>query len=196
MSIANVQNKLGTAFHESFPLNRDGIRQIFQAIAEHGNDPTKSSLTFDDFRKFTSLGTNHVKSFRRYAYGLGLIDEKERLTRFGQIAMEHDPNFNLPDTQWAMHYNMSSAHKCGPAFWTEIVTAHLHPNSELKRDALAQLITDLVSEQGVKQISWETAQRTATVFLTSYSKTDGLGSLNILHHEGGRYLVEERPTAP
>jgi hypothetical protein len=184
--------KLGTAFHETFPLDRARLTSILETVAAHAGDGTK--LTYDDFKERSGLGANQVKSFRRYAQGTGLIDKNERLTEFGSLVAEQDPQISKPATQWMMHYYMVAPHHSGPMFWHHLSTKVLVEGAELTRDSVGQSIKEFLAAQGERALAEETYPKTATVFLGSYEKGGGFEALEILRAEAGKYRVgQPRP---
>ncbi len=98
--------KLGTAFHESFLLDRSRLAPILEVFAAHKGDAAR--LTYEDFKARSGLGANQVKSFRRCAFGTGLVDGDSKVTPFGAVVSEHDPQLSKLPTQWAMHYCSNS----------------------------------------------------------------------------------------
>lgn len=189
--------KLGTAFHESFRLNRSGISQILQIIANHEvSADADRKLTYDDFREKTSLGANQVKSFRRYAYGTGFVDENERLTIFGRQAVKHDSNLNNTTTLWLMHYHMAAPHKQGPLFWNHLASNYFAPHSEFSRELVSNEIKSFSLTQGDRELADDTYKVAATTFLGSYAETDALGQLGILENQDAKYFVRQPKSVP
>jgi hypothetical protein len=184
--------KLGTAFHETFPLDRSRLAPILETVTAHSNEEAR--LTYEDFKERSGLGANQVKSFRRYAYGTGLIDENERLTNFGALVTEQDPQLATLATQWVMNYHMTAPHHSGPLFWHHLLKTALIPGNELTREGTGQLIKDFLTQQGDRALADDTYPKTATVFLGSYEKGGGFESLEILRTEAGKYRVgQPRP---
>jgi hypothetical protein len=187
--------KLGTAFHETFPLDRARLASILETVAAHANDGAK--LTYDDFKERSGLGANQVKSFRRYAYGTGLIDDNERLTDFGALVAEQDPQLSTLGTQWVMNYYMTAPHHNGPLFWNHLLTTAFIVGNELTREGTGLLIKEFLTEQGERALADDTYPKTATVFLGSYEKGGGFEALEILRAESGKYRVgQPRPIPP
>ena len=176
MSTANEGDRLGTAFHESFSLSRPAISQVLQYIASSGEDKP----SFDDLREGTTLGTNYIKSMRRYSRGAGLVDEHERLTTFGRLVASMDATLSNPITMWLLHYFLSSPHHQGPPFWSALVQGLLNQQAQITQSEIAADISRFLESEGEKQLAERTLQTTATVFAGTYVKSDGLGPLGIL----------------
>ncbi|MDQ3638609.1 MAG: DUF4007 family protein, partial [Actinomycetota bacterium] len=99
-----------------------------------------------------------------------------------------------------VHYHLSSPYGPGPVFWNRLVTRSLRVGDELQRGEVAQEIARIVEEDTGKQLATRTAQSTATVFLGTYSKSDGLGPLGILKSidakDSAVYQVQEPVPLP
>lgn len=197
------QQKLGISFHRSFPLSRPSLTQVMEA-AEQVTRGGKAEFSLGGLREQTSLGTVYVEAMPRYARAVGLLDEDNRLTRFGRLAREHDPGLDKPETQWAMHYHLVAPHGCGPAFWHHLVTTCLRPGDTLDSKSLVNVLAAFLAERGEPALSPEgTLRPSATVFLGTYAKSDALGGLGILRAEAGEgfgastaYVVADAPTTP
>lgn len=158
----------------------------------------------DLLRERTTLGANYIKSMPRYAFGSGVLAGTMRartvLTAFGEQVRLHDPNLDHIVTQWLIHYHLSSPHGPGPAFWNHLVTHSLRIGDELQRGEVAGEIARIAEEDTGKQLATRTAQSTATVFLGTYAKSDGLGSLGVLKPvdtgNGVVYQVQEPVPLP
>jgi hypothetical protein len=144
----------------------------------------------------TGLGANYVKAMPQYAKGSGLLESDYRLSEFGQIALQCDPMLMQLSTQWLMHYHLSAPHGPGPLFWHKIVSSHFSPANEFERGELSDQIGDLYEQSENKPLKARTAQATATIFLGTYEKPEGLGRLGILDKQAdGSYRVLA-PKAP
>src|SRR5437870_2948365 len=169
-----MQEKLGLSFHRTFALSRDTLRQIVETAVRY------PELTFGNIREDTTLGTIQVQSARRYAIGVGLLDEHEALPLFGKLAYQHNPGLSSVSTQWIMHYHMVAPHRSGPAFWNHLVLNCLRPGDTLTSQSLAHEIGQFIEQDEGRQIEMDTLKKTATAFLGTYSKADALGSLGLL----------------
>lgn len=194
----SVNKRLGTAFHETFPLSRPSVATVLEVV--DGIDSEGGSVSLADLLKErTTLGANYIRSMPRYAVGSGTLvgtaRGKTRLTTFGEQARLHDPGLDHAATQWLMHYHLTSPHGPGPVFWTHLVTRGLRVGDELQRGRVAQEIARVAEEDTGKPLAPRTAQATATVFLGTYAKSDGLGPLGILSSvdsgDGVVYRVQE-----
>lgn len=182
-------NKLATAFHESFALSLPSVSQVLQVASE-------GALSYDAIKQGTTLGNNYVKAMRRYAKAVGLLDDREGLTPFGRLVLRHDPFLQNARTLWAMHYHLCAPHQHGPGFWGYLVSKLFTPYRELCTEDVAQDIADYLRTQGDSALAPRTLRTTATIFLGSYAKSDGLGSLGILVDNGQAKTVAEEPPLP
>ncbi len=194
--------RLGTAFHESFSLVRPALASVLEVADSSESEGTSTSLA-DLLKERTALGANYIKSMPQYARGSGLFAKASRskmtLTTFGKQARLHDPHLNHPATQWLMHYHLSSLNGPGPSFWNHLITRVLRVGDGLERSEVAREIARIAEEETGKPLADRTAQSTATVFLKTYTKSDGFGPLGVLRPIGGdgsmSYRVQE-PTLP
>jgi len=190
--------RLGSVFHESFSLSRQSITQIINTINQHSN--------FADLRQFererifqerTSLGTRYIKAMPRYAIGTGMIDSKYTLQPLGKFACNHDQLLDHIGTIWLMHYHLSAPHGPGPKFWNDLVASRFFPNNIFSSDEISEQIGNSIWKTENKILSERSVRTTATIFLGTYTKPEGLGKLRILDiTDSGRYQVKEAIQAP
>ena len=189
--------RLGTIFHETFPLSRQSIFQILNAI---NNNPTISSVSQTErehvFQQDTSLGTRYIKAMPRYALGCGFMNSEYILSDFGSYVNVHDKLLDQISTQWLMHYHLSAPQGPGPSFWNVIVSKRFYPGSDFTADEIVEQIGNFIWETEDKILSERAVRSTVTIFLGTYTKTEGLGKLNLLEvSESGRYVVRD-PASP
>lgn len=184
----------GLTFHRTFSLSRPSITEILQLAATQPK--SESGLSRKDIRAGTTLGTIYVESMPRYALGAGLLDEKNRLTPFGRLAVQHDLQLALPATQWMMHYYLSAPEGPGPAFWHDLVTSHFRPGNQFSAEELGSHLADFVEQTEGKPLAERTVRSTITTFLGTYTKSDGLGGLGLLEQDGSSYYVRESSPPP
>ena len=194
-----VSERLKTAFHETFSLSRPALTQIMTVAdsREVRGKPTTSESRRALLRHATTLGTNYVKAMPKYGWGTGLLSPEIQLTVFGDIAHVRDPLLEWPSTQWLMHYHLSAPQGPGPTFWHYLVVTRFLPGEEFDTDDIEQEIAAFVERTEGKTLSRNSVRPTATAFLGTYSKSDGLGKLGILEHIGTRrYRVAEVDPPP
>ncbi|WP_072008534.1 DUF4007 family protein [Hymenobacter sp. IS2118] len=185
-----VSQKLGTAFHEQFKLNRNGLAQMLRVVE---NNKPGNTLVYDDFKQATTLGNNQVKSYRNYLKASGLTNEDLTLTPFGQTVVENDSSLSEADTQWCLHYGMSVSHMPGPLYWNRLVNEGFTPGRPVSSSHLADDIREITTEGGAAPLAPDTYREAAAVFIGTYSDLDSLGSLGILEEAEGRsqYTVRQ-----
>ncbi|GIV17513.1 MAG: hypothetical protein KatS3mg022_2948 [Armatimonadota bacterium] len=183
---ATKEFRIGTVFHETFALSRPAVASVLQAVQAWDRERT---TLFDHLRENTTLGTRYCKAMPRYAQGSGLIDDKYRVTEFGRKVLENDPSLLSEVTQWLMHYHLSAPQGPGPLFWHGLVTRTLRPGRTLRSSEVAQELADILREQGQKEPTPRALQSTATIFLGTYARSDGLRALQVLQEEDGVYTV-------
>lgn len=169
--------KLGTAFHEQFKLNRSGLSQMLRVIEANKSG---KSLVYDDFKDATTLGNNQIKSYRNYLKASGLTTDSLAITPFGKAVIEHDLSLSESATQWCLHYGMSVSHMPGPVYWNKLVTDIFTPGRPLSLGQVADDIKEITTEGGAAPLASETYREAASVFLGTYTEKEYLGSLGIL----------------
>jgi hypothetical protein len=184
--------RIGTVFHETFALSRPSMSAVLNAI---GHRQEGNSRLFEHLRKATTLGTRYCKAMPRYLQGAGLSDRTHHLTDFGNAVLHNDPTLASDATQWLMHYHLSAPQGPGPLFWHGLVTRVLQPGRILNSMDVAQELALILREQNQKEPKPRALQSTATVFLGTYAKSDGLSALRVLEPTDGGYRVL-RPKAP
>lgn len=180
--------RLYLTFHETFALSLPSVAQILDLAQEYAGN-----LTVPKIRTETGLGNVYAIVMPRYARGCGLIRfGSHTVTAFGKVVSKCDPNLAHPATLWLMHYHMSAPHGPGPAFWSHLVTARLPYGRDVSGPEIASALSDYLAEQsGGLQLQDRSIRSSATVFLGSYVKSDGLGRLGLLH-ESSRGLPKSK----
>jgi len=180
------QFRVGTVFHETFPLSRPSIEAVLRALSSWH----RQGSLFEYLHETTTLGTRYCKAMPHYGQASGLLDKKYALTAFGKQVLANDPFQSRPVTQWLMHYHLSAPHGPGPLFWHALVTRTMRPGRILRSSEVAQQLADILRETGQKEPKPRALQSTATVFLGSYARSDGLSALRVLQErEDGSYEV-------
>jgi hypothetical protein len=190
--------RLGTIFHETFPLSRQSLFQIIKAI---DNNPSIINLRQTEreslFQQQTSLGTRYIKAMPRYALGCGFINSHYVLSALGKYILLHDNLLDQTGTQWLMHYHLSAPHGPGAPFWHEVVSKRFYPGSVFSADDLVEQIGNFIWQTENKILSERAVRSTATVFTGTYTKPEGLGKLRLLEaSDSGRYRVCEPASPP
>jgi hypothetical protein len=158
-----------------------------------GHDSIERKL----IRELTTLGTIYVEAMPRYCFGSGLLNKQYDLTEFGNYVIQHDPMLEQESTQWLMHYHLSAPQGPGPAFWHELVVTRFRIGDEFTTEDIAIQIAHLYNSIEGKDLADKSARSTATVFLGTYIKSDGLGNLNLLASlRNNRFRVNENYNTP
>ncbi|MEO0248788.1 MAG: DUF4007 family protein [candidate division WOR-3 bacterium] len=179
--------RIGNMFHETFRLSRPAIAEVLAAAAPKR---TERESFFEVLRAKTRLGTNYCKAMPRYAQGAGLLKCTNSLTELGEVVLAKDPALGLAATQWLLHYYLSAPQGPGPLFWHFLVTQMLWPGRTLDTGAVAEAIGDFLRNVGQKEPKERALRSTATVFLGTYAKSDGLGGLGLIEEiRKGEYRV-------
>lgn len=190
--------KLGTMFHESFSLSRESLRQVLFVVLDNRSVKFSSQeKRFDILRENTNLGTNYVKAMPKYAKGAGLLDESFEASLFGTTIYQKDRLMSLPSTLWLIHYHLSVPEGLGPLFWNELVISNFRSGNEFEKDDIEKQIKDFYERTEKEVLANRSVSSTATVFLGTYLKTDGLGELNLLQQtEQNKYKVNDDLDSP
>ncbi len=188
---ADKVDHFGISFHRTFALRRAALWEVIQALME-GN-----TISSDNLRRSTNLGTIQVEAYRRYVYRSGLIDEDGQFTIFGNIVSSKDSSLSTLTTQWLMHYHLSAPHGPGPWFWHYLVTRVLRVGQQITPRDLAEKIAQALRDREGKQLRERTIRSAATVFIGSYAKTEGLHQLRLLRKVGsGQFAVTQPEPVP
>ncbi len=187
--------RLGVTFHRTFSLNRPSIAKIVQLVKELGD---KTPIGRKTIRQMTNLGSIYVEAMPRYAYGAGLLDRGNHLTKFGSFICDHDPLLENIVTQWLIHYHLSAPHGPGPSFWHDLVVHRFLPGDEFTHAQISAQIQQFVASVREKPPRKEDADSSATVFINSYTKSDGLRSIGILEEIKPKYyrVLDPDPPSP
>ncbi len=191
-------NKLGTMFHETFSLSRESLRQVLSVVIENKSvNFSSQEKRFDVLRQNTNLGTNYVKAMPKYAKGAGLLDESFEVSLFGTMAYKKDSVMSLAGTLWLIHYHLTVLEGLGPLFWNELVTNNFRSGNEFGKDSIEKQIKDFYERTEGESLANRSASSTATIFLGTYTKLDGLGGLNLLlQTQQNKYRVNDDLDSP
>jgi hypothetical protein len=178
-------SRLGTAFHETFKLDRARLSEVLRvAKAFEGSNLSSTGFTKKDLDAAgTSLGNNMRRAFPRWGVGVGLLDVsggRYRLTDLGRSAIEYDPTLHRSDTRWLMHYHLSAPKGPGPFFWHQLFAGLLTPGDTFGREEVERAIT--AAQSG--SLGDKLLQSTASVFLGTYTDPAGLGRLHLVRSMG------------
>ena len=200
-SSATTQRKptvrLGLTFHRTFALNRAAMSDIL-LLASNATRSSEDSrcLTKDMIRQLTNLGTIYIAAMPRYCFGTGLLDQGSCLSAFGSIVCGSDPLLDQASTQWLMHYHLSAAQGPGPAFWHDLISTRFRPGSSFTRQDIAAQIAEFFEQNEGKPLAERSARSTATVFLGTYLKPEGLGRLRLFWEDEEGWIHAREPEAP
>lgn len=190
--------RLGASFHRTFPLRRNQLHDVMRVAYESISQEESGSWSREDLRETSSIGTRQAESAPRYAYGAGLIDENNKLTKFGKLVFENDPMLERVATLWLIHYYLSAPNGFGPSYWHDVVATRFRISDTISKDGLAEQIAEHIQNTEERELAFRYAQSFANVFLKTYSEPDGLSSLGILQETESEKLfqVEEPESLP
>lgn len=189
--------RLGVTFHRTFSLIRPAITQVLSLSISMSKEGSDDGLESKVIRGLTNLGKIYVQAMPRYCFGAGLLESDYSPTLFGKYAYKHDVVLGNLSTQWLMHYHFSAPRGSNPLFWHELVSTNFLGGNEFEKDDIERQIKEFYLRTEGKVLADESASRTATIFLGTYTKSDGLGELNLLQQvEGNRYRVNDDLDSP
>ncbi len=174
--------RLKTAFHETFSLSRESVRQVLVAFDGHTDLDGSSSAAERErlLRKNTDLGTRYVKAMPRFAVGVGVLQSDYSISALGRAILRSDCLVEKPDTLWLFHYFMSAPNGPGPLFWHKFVTRFFRTGTEFAQNKIEGVIAECSIQDHGRTLAKRTVNDTASMFLRTYTKEESLGSLKIL----------------
>lgn len=176
--------RMFTMFHETFALSRPAIAQVLRVVRECRGNKRASIRTL--LREHTDLGANYCKAMPRYTYACGLTNyECTQLTPLGEYVLQNDPTLTHTETQWLLHYHLSAPEGPGPLFWHRLVSEFLQQRESFTTQAVAEFISATIESAEGKSLQPRSARSTATIFLGSYAKAQGLNALRLLQRDKG-----------
>lgn len=180
----------GLTFHRTFPLSRPALAQVLAVASKLSTEKEKARLSNEELRRLTTLGVEFIPAMRRYAQAAGLVRDEGVLTTLGNLIVGRDHFLTQAATQWLMHYHLSAPQGPGPFFWHYLVSRVLQPGRIVSNRQVARAIADCLRETGQKEPTERALRSTATIFLGTYTKSDGLGALKLIENKGkGSYRV-------
>lgn len=98
----------------------------------------------------------------------------------------------LPQTQWMIHYNISTPSGSGPLYWYKLVCHRLRIGEEFTTSELDADIARFAEELHGRPLSVRSIDSARKSFTGTYASNDGLHALKLLTAvDTGRYLVQE-----
>lgn len=192
-SAALSGGRSGAIFHEGFSLNRPAVAAVIQSISRGDSEEALSSM----LREFTDLGHNYVKAMPRYASCSGLRhSRKNQLTALGEYVLIHDPSLSLPATQWLMHYHLSAPHGPGPLFWHDLTLKLSEFGKEFSGSDLTEEVERSIRADQQRELAPRSLRTCATIYSGTYTKTEGLGALQVIEETGEGYGLGDRIPVP
>lgn len=190
-------SRLGVTFHRTFSLIRPAMTQVLSLSISMSKENNDDGLERKVIRGLTNLGTIYVQAMPRYCFGAGLLESDYSPTLFGKCAYKHDTLLGNISTQWLIHYYFSAPKGSNPLFWHELVTANFRGGNEFEKEDIEKQIKEFYLRTEGESLADRSASTTATIFLGTYTKPDGLGDLNLLQQvEGNRYRVNDDLDSP
>lgn len=186
----NTSRRLSLTFHRTFSLSRTAISDILLVTSS-------TPLSRKTLSTGTKLGSIYLEAMPRYGIGSGLLQPGIFQTEFGNYAKKFDPLLDQTSTQWLMHYHLSAPQGPGPAFWHALISTLFYAGAYFKAEDIADAIGNFVWQSENRTLASRSVQSTATIFLGTYTKPEGLNKLRLLETtESGRYRVCEPTPAP
>lgn len=185
--------KIGTSFHQTYSLNRLGIAAIMRAIdvsCRSAGEHTR--IRASTVHEHTTLSNRHFNALLGYAVGCNLITRNLGFTHFGRLTQRHDPEFNLPSTQWIMHYHLCRVVGENPVFWRSLVVDWLCASASLEAVEGLQVLL----QSSKKEIAETSLRRALTVFVSSYDSFEGLYQLALVKRQQGGITAAHRSNIP
>ena len=188
--------RTGITFHRTFRLNRVAIAQLLRVAVTYRGGKQNSCPTRKVFREKTQLGSIYIEAMPRYARVSGLLDDRNCLTPFGAAVARSDLLQENKQTQWLMHYHLSSSSGGGPSFWRATVSAFFLSGNTFSRKDVEDHLYAFVEENEKRILSPRDAKTTSRVFLDTYTKEDSLGKLGVLKKISDDEYLVQHPDLP
>lgn len=190
----NENPRLGITFHRTFSLNRPAIGQILRI---QNDRKATGGISRKELNEKSNLGSIYLESMPRWAWGSGLLNYDKSSSKFGSYSYQFDPLTEQLGTQWLMHYFLSAPQGPGPSFWHEAVIRLFFTGNIFTGEDLIEAIGNHIWQTENRILAKRGVQSTATVFLGTYLKPEGLNKIHILETtDSGRYRVCEPAPAP
>lgn len=185
--LSQVKPSPSFTFHRSFALMRPGIAQFLRECSA-----SETSLSTNDVRGKTTLGSSQAQAMPNYARRAGLVNDHRELTPFGRAVLKSDPQLSQNTTLWMMHYFLAAPHYDAPNYWSFLNELFSGGDSQISNDFALEKLSQFAVENSSRAMKTRTLSDSVTAFLGTYSKANALGALHILRSVGeGRYEMSE-----
>jgi hypothetical protein len=117
-----------------------------------------------------------------------------RLSPFGELAYQYDPTLMDIGTQWVLHYYLATRRREISAAWYTLVNVYLSDRHQFTSGQFQSYFSSLMEDEATGS---QALSRDPVVALSTYTRADMLGQLNILKKQGRTYTVgqPELPSA-
>ena len=117
----NKEQRIGTAFHESFALNIPAIATVLRVCDEHDGE-----LSADTILAETTLGADYVDAMPNYARGIGFLEIGTlNLTPLAREVLRKDPNLTRRRNPLADALSL----ECAARPWSRLLESSGHHSS-------------------------------------------------------------------
>jgi|GEM_PF-3047351 hypothetical protein len=172
-------------FHGSFGLNRAYMSGLLtQALAQTSSTDKQLAQSFD-------YGAPFAAKYRSWLHKCGVSEMglPMKLTPFGEVVYNNDPEFKTLTTQWFLHHELVTDAERSEA-WHFFALEFLPKHSTFTKEELLMGLTEKLRSHSEQHFG-PGSKLNKTILnkiIEVYTGANGLGQLGLIKPEGGHFV--------
>jgi hypothetical protein len=173
-------------FHGSFGLNRTYMAKILEAALK------SPKLKDKDLGSIFGYGAPFSSRYRSWLHKTGIAELglPIKLTEFGKIVINKDPELKSMTTQWFMHHELTTDLWRAEA-WYFFANEFLPSHKEFEKNELMNGLTEKLKAHDENHFGYGSPLNKVILrkIIECYTADNALGQLGIIHEKGGKFVV-------
>jgi hypothetical protein len=184
-------------FYQNFRLN---IQRLSDALCSIQQDPEMGRA---DLAQCMSVNPAIAHAFSCWLRHTGLVEPASRrrqrkamthrLSPFGELAYRYDPALMDIGTQWVLHYHLATRRGEASDAWYTLMNKYLPHHFRFTPDQFQSYFSSLMADKTRSRLA---LNKDPLAALSTYTRADVLGQLNILKKRGKTYTVGQPELPP
>lgn len=182
-------------FHGNFGMNRARMARLAMLASE---GPSRSDA---DLASEFGYGAPFAATYRSWLHKVGIAELRKpfRLTRFGRVILDCDPEFDEPATKWFLHHELTG-HPTRAETWRYFYKEFRPKHRNFSKEDLMKGLMRKLRSHSEKQFGPNSKMNPVIVrkLLECYTQNEALGELKILQRrsDGDFDFLDAKPLGP
>ncbi len=184
-------------FYQNFHLDLQRLSNALRCIQY---DP---EMNYTTLAQCMSVNVPVAEGFSSWLRHTGLVEATPRkgrqktsayrLTPFGELAYQYDPTLMDIGTQWILHYYLATRRVEVSDAWYVLVNNYLPHRLHFTKEQFLPYFGSLMEDEAKNRLA---LSKDPLAALSTYTRTDVLGQLNILKKQDKAYVVGQPELPP